>query len=329
MRRDTGFTLIEMMVVMVIAGFLLAGVYSMMMRQQRSYQTQDQVVEAQQSLRSTFILLRYDLRMIGHGLADGTAPISAHPNNQVAANGTDAVTFLANVGAATVTVPLGGNSSYSLSTGVPVTIPVASVEGFSTITPYSVNMLDLSTGILIADANVTAVTGGAAPTVTIVPCPLVACPPTVLEAGSYLGLTPQTISYQVNPNTTADCLHPPCLERNVGGVVSVLAESVEDFQLAYGFDGINGFPADGILSENGVAGNDDEWVFNTGGDTWPVDISGLRSVRVSLLLRTTVDDPNFTGDTTGILEDHTWADPPNGYRRRVVQFIENVRNLSL
>jgi prepilin-type N-terminal cleavage/methylation domain-containing protein len=329
MRRDAGFTLIELMVVMVIAGFLLVGVYSMMIRQQRSYQTQDQVVEAQQNLRSTFILLRYDLRMIGHGLAEGTVPVTAHPNNQGTANGTDGFTVLANVGAASVTVPNGGISSYSLTTGVPVTIPVASVEGFSLTTPYLVNLLDLSTGFLIANANVTAVTDGAAPTITLVPCPVVACPPTMVEAGSYVGEVPQTIAYQVNINTTADCQHPPCLERNAGGVVSVLAEAVEDFQVAYGFDGINGFPVDGNLSENGVAGDDDEWVFNAPGDTWPVDLSGLRTIRISLLLRTTVEDPNYQGDTTGILEDHTWSDVANGYRRRIVQFSENVRNLSL
>lgn len=332
MRRNSGFTLIELMVVLVIAGLLLGGVYSMLIRQQQSYQTQNQVVEVQQNLRSALILLRYDLRMIGHGLTEGTAPISAHLDNQAVALGTDAITIVSNVGAASVTIPNGPVSSYPLVTGSAVSVPVASVAGFPTTTPYSIDLIDFSTGILIANADVTGVTGGSPPTLTLMPCPSVPCPASMnlsLVAGSYIGLTPQTISYQVDLNTTADCQNPPCLERTVGGVASVLAEGVEDFQVAYGFDGISGMPLDGSLSEAGTAANDDEWVFNAPGDTWPIDTSGLRAIRISLLLRTTNRDPGFKGALTGVLENHTWTSALDGYRRRVVQFVENVRNLSL
>ena len=340
MRREEGFTLVELLVVLVIAGLLLGGVYSMMIRQQQSYQTQDQVVEVQQNLRSTFIFLRYDLRMIGHGLAAGPAPISSALNNQAGVNGTDAFTFITNVGAASVVMPNGGVKDYPLVTGTPITIPVASVTGFST-TP--VDLVDLSTGILIANANVTAVTPASPPnwpTLTIAPCPSVACLASMnlrLSTGSYIGATPQTITYRVNLNKAGDCQNPPCLERSIGGVVSVLAEGVEDFQIAYGFDGINLKNLDGVIQASGpdgsgLAGNDDEWVYNAAGDTWPIlasDISKLRAIRVSLLLRTTNRDPGFTGETTGVNEDHTWTSSVDGYRRRLVRFVENVRNLSL
>lgn len=335
MRREAGFSLIELMVVMVIAGLLLGGVYTMLIRQQQSYQTQDQVVEVQQNLRSSFIFLRYDLRMIGHGLAAGTAPISAHLNNQAGVFGTDAITFMSNVGPASVTIPNGAVSSYPLVTGSPVTVPVASVKGFPTATPYSVDLLDLSTGILIANADVTGVTPGSPSTLTLMPCPSVPCPASMnltVVAGSYIGQPPQTISYQVDIDTSVDCQNPPCtnrLERSVGGVVSVLADGVEDFQLAYGFDGINGFPVDGAIAENGGSADDDEWVNNVAGDSWPADTSGLRAVRISLLLRTTNRDPGYKGAMTGVLEDHTWTSALDGYRRRVIQFVGNVRNLSL
>jgi prepilin-type N-terminal cleavage/methylation domain-containing protein len=330
MRREEGFTLIELLIVLVIAGLLLGGVYTMMIRQQQSYQTQDLVVEAQQNLRSSFILLRYDLRMIGHGLTEGTAPISATFNNQVTANGTDGLTFPAS-GASTVVIENGGITKYTLIAGAPITIPVASVEGFPAATPYLVNIIDLGTGILLATADVTAV-GQASPptppTLTLVPCPSVACPPTEMPAGRYIGLTPQFTTFGVSNTITADCQHPPCLQRIAGGV-SVLAEGVEDFQLAYGFDGINGKPADGKITDIGAAANDDEWVFNAAGDTWPADTSGLRAIRVSLLLRTTNRDPAYKGDMTGVIEDHTWTSSVDGYRRRVVQFMEIIRNLSL
>ncbi|HET6466295.1 MAG TPA: PilW family protein [Nitrospiria bacterium] len=334
MRREEGFTLVELMVVLVIAGMLLAGVYTMMIRQQKSYQTQDQVIEVQQNLRSAFILLRHDLRMIGYGLTAGTAPITSHLNNQAGLNGTDAITVMANTGGGTVVMPNGGNSSYPLVTAAPITVAVSSVGGFSA---SQVDLVDLSTGTLIANANVTAVTQAVPPalsTLTLAPCPVVACPAAMnlkLMAGSYIGQSPQTIAYSVDINgaLSPDCQNPPCLERTVGGVVSVLAEGVEDFQVAYGFDGINGRPLDGVLTEIGAAGNDDEWVYNATGDTWPADTSGLREIRISLLLQTINRDPSYTGGTTGTLEDHNWNAPLDGYRRRVVQFIENVRNLSL
>jgi hypothetical protein len=86
---------------------------------------------------------------------------------------------------------------------------------------------------------------------------------------------------------------------------------------------------DGTITEVGAGSNDDEWVNNKTGDAWPADISGLRAIRVTLLLRTTTRDPDFKGVMTCVCEDHPSTSPSDGYRRRVIQFVENVRNLSL
>lgn len=327
MRREEGFTLIELMVTLVIAGLLLGGVYSMMIRQQASYQTQDQVVEVQQNLRSSFILLRYDIRMTGFGLATGAASIASHLNNQAGLNGTDQVVLGFNSGSFSAVAPSGTSTapimSYPLSGAT--TIPMVSVAGFSTTTPYVVDIIDITNGTLIANATVTAVQASP-PKLTLNPsCPNPPAPCNV-AAGSYIGLTGQSVTYRVRitppVNAADDCQHPPCLERVVGGVVSVLAEGVEDFQVAYGFDTTGPVPnqPDGII---------DSWIYSAPGDVWPTDTSGLRAIRVSLLLRTMNRDPDYTEATTGVLEDHTWTSPSDGYRRRVIQFMENVRNLSL
>lgn len=318
MRHDKGFTLVELLVALAIASFLLAGVYTLLIRQQRSYETQDQVVELQQNLRSAITLMRYDMRMIGYGLTEGILPIVVASNNRVIADGTDAITFNANLDAATVILSSGEQMSYTLQAGVPITLPVAAVDGFSLATPYRVELIDLGTGTLITAANLTVVS---ASNLTLSVQPQQSG---ILWAGSYIGLPFQTVSYSIDTSGSISLL-----VRDSGSGPETVAEGIEDFQLSYGFDGINGHPQDGRLTEKGDAANDDEWVYNTSGDSWSSDLSRLRMIRASLLFRTVNPDPDFSDSATGNLEDHTWVEEKKGYRRRLIVFSENIRNLSL
>ena len=60
-----GFTLTELLVVMAMAGIVMAAVYSTYKSQQDSYVVQEQVVEMQQNLRAALFLLAKDLRAAG------------------------------------------------------------------------------------------------------------------------------------------------------------------------------------------------------------------------------------------------------------------------
>ena len=62
-----GFTLIEMLVSMLVAGILMTGVFSAFNTQQKSYAVQDTVVELQQNIRVGFDVIARDLRMAGFG----------------------------------------------------------------------------------------------------------------------------------------------------------------------------------------------------------------------------------------------------------------------
>ena len=316
-RDNAGFTLVELLVAMAIVGILLAGLFTMLIRQQRSYEMQNQIVEVQQNLRSAMNFLRYDLRMIGHGLTEGTSPIADVSNNRPAANGTDRLSFNGNLDAATVVLPTGTQAEYPLEVGKSTTIPVSSVTGFSIAMPYGLDLVDPGTGTRVAAATLVEISD-LNRTVTLVPLQS-----GTLWAGSYLGVPFQTISYEVD--ITQDT---PVLVRDTGEGPEVVAEGVEDFQLAYGFDGINGHPLDGRVMEAGDAGDDDEWVYNVPGDTWPGDESGLRLIRVALLLRTVNAYPKLAGEQSGELEDHRWFSSKLGYRYRLIEFTENIRNLS-
>ena len=65
-----GLTLIELLVALVICGFVIAGIYRVFVAQSKAYIVQDQVVEVQQGIRSAMEILLRDLRMAGYDSDD-------------------------------------------------------------------------------------------------------------------------------------------------------------------------------------------------------------------------------------------------------------------
>lgn len=61
-----GFTLIEVMVSLAIAGIVTAAIYAVFISQSKTYSTQDQIVELQHGLRYGMSLLERDLRQTGY-----------------------------------------------------------------------------------------------------------------------------------------------------------------------------------------------------------------------------------------------------------------------
>ena len=61
-----GFTLIELMIALVITSILLAGIYTTYITQLKSHLTQQLIVEMQQNLRATMLIIERDIRMVGY-----------------------------------------------------------------------------------------------------------------------------------------------------------------------------------------------------------------------------------------------------------------------
>ena len=66
MRSQKGFTLVELLVAMAIAGIVMAAGYSMYISQQKAYQTTEDVSALQQNLRSAMYFIEHDMRMAGY-----------------------------------------------------------------------------------------------------------------------------------------------------------------------------------------------------------------------------------------------------------------------
>ena len=64
-RRSRGFTIVELLVTMAIAGLVLAAIYAVFTSSNRSYHTQDRVVDTQQGLRVGVDFMVTDIRLAG------------------------------------------------------------------------------------------------------------------------------------------------------------------------------------------------------------------------------------------------------------------------
>lgn len=60
-----GFTIIELLITMAIAGMVMGAIYSIFISSNRSYRTQDNVADAQQRVRVGIDFIAHDLRMAG------------------------------------------------------------------------------------------------------------------------------------------------------------------------------------------------------------------------------------------------------------------------
>ncbi|MBW2061451.1 MAG: prepilin-type N-terminal cleavage/methylation domain-containing protein [Deltaproteobacteria bacterium] len=65
-KKNKGFTLVELLIAIALAGFLLAGAVSIFTFSNRAYVVQDDVVMTQQFVRSALEIMLHEMRMAGY-----------------------------------------------------------------------------------------------------------------------------------------------------------------------------------------------------------------------------------------------------------------------
>lgn len=85
---DSGFTLVEVMIALLLSGIVIASIYSAFQSQQNSYLAQEQVSEMQQNVRIGLDMLTKDIRLAGYNPAGGagTGFVDADNFNGTAVN---------------------------------------------------------------------------------------------------------------------------------------------------------------------------------------------------------------------------------------------------
>jgi prepilin-type N-terminal cleavage/methylation domain-containing protein len=298
-KKDHGVTLIELMIVMVIAAFLVAGIYSLFITQHRSYTVQDQVAGIQQDARVALDIMARDIRMAGFlteaGSSSGFGGISVNTHNFAVepvnggTNNPDEITVVFAAEQATtvmnvvdkqVTLDTGGVSHF-IGTGK----PYVAFEG---------------------ENNVYQISGIAGDTLT-----LTNAPPASLDDPGFgtHALLVKAITYNVQNNALTRDEHTGAGAQPLAG--DGVNTVVEDLQIAYQ-----------------VAGSND-WIFDADTAVWPAGKTNadIRMVRINIIVRTVVPDPQETSFFKPGCEDRPQENTFTGCRRRVYTTVVKARNL--
>ena len=302
-KKAAGVTLIELMIVLVIAAVLVAGVYSLFITQHRSYAVQDQVAGAQQDARAALDIMGRDIRMAGFGVGAGSGSGFTDGTGAVVINGFSFAVNPTNRTDApdTLTVVLGAVALGTVSgvTGNTVTLTSAA----STTTPvfFSFDLLPgrLYQGTMSDNTTINiSSTGFPSGTGKII-------------GGKAYGV--QAITYSVTAPNGSPGLGVLRRNENTGSGAQPLAGDgittfVEELQFAYQ-----------------VQGDTTNW-WNTSAAAGATN-DAITMVRINLIVRTAVEDTKDQNYTRPTLEDHDESTTEDGYRRRVYTTEVKVRNL--
>jgi prepilin-type N-terminal cleavage/methylation domain-containing protein len=350
-RSERGFTLVELMVSLAASSIILAAAVAYTIVQSRAQRDTAEIQIMQSGVRASLDRILRDARAASGGFsATGELYVQDTDHPMILTLPAVSVTTLGNGTDQLDIVFPNGRGLSNIRTVInpgesaPV-ITVADVTGFSAAPPD--NYVIVSTGPAGVLCRVDAVVVVAAPAGTLRLGNMgaaAAFPPGVatFPVGS-LVMTASLHRYVIDTTLFGAGAREPALMLHRGGQLGLVdasgqpfldpvATQIEDLQVALGFDGINGLAADGQLTENGTAANDDEWVYNFTGETVPLtggipDLSRMRAVRVSLVARSL--SQQAVGTAQMRVEDHDLGTAGERFFRRVLRGVTNVRNLGM
>jgi len=223
-RSTAGFSLVELLVVLVISGLLLIAVYSFFIGQNRVYVIQTEVAGMQQDSRAALMFLLRDVRMAGFGVGNAGFDVSGH---------TQAVQVVNNVGQPdqiTIVFACDEVSTVQSVSGTQVTLADAA-HGLDTTVKKFVAFETVS--------GVYEVTNVASDVVT-----LNSPPPTFLEDFNAKVFQVKAVTYQIDATRHTlervdSLVAAPAPGSDPDDLWDDLAAYVQDFQVEYPYNGSN------------------------------------------------------------------------------------------
>ena len=299
MRRvsTAGFTIIELMIALVIMAVVTIQVTAVMISQQQTYYSQKRVIEVQQDARLVSDFVVNDVRMAGF-MVPTLAGVSSRDG---LATGSDTLctsdptalddTQVANANARFNGAPLTSDLNGGLGS-----VAIASAD--MDIDGDTVNDFVAGSGIIIsdgADNHCARIQSMTATSITFTPST-----PSGFDANTPDARVVPAVIYEHSGNE---------LRRNN----ELLSPQVEDFQVEFHVD------TDG---NRVISGGETTWVHGL-----TVDTDRVREVRMSVLTRTTLEDPLMNGNGRQAVANRNASGVADQFRRRLVTVRVAPRNM--
>jgi prepilin-type N-terminal cleavage/methylation domain-containing protein len=320
--KSRGFSLVELMISLALFGLIASGALSLVMSGARTQSHSARVDVAQSGLRAGLDFITRDLLSAGGGAKSGTIVMGD--------TGANILPIIVTDGGTTAPDTL---EIYSIDASYMGTVTGPVVAGATTV-GIVLNNINYAFApndwVQLSNLNAATLFQLSAATSTLLTGNITNLPPLAVFGfpGSYIFKT-RHVKYSIgNPYVSAATGNGSALMMDIfdGNGPQPLAEGVEDLQVAISYDNN---PTDGVIGpENGVSGDDDEWVFNNAADTAPVSAANLKSVRVTLVAKSTaVEKGSFP--VRPAAEDRIGAAASDGFFRRVIRSEVAVRNFNI
>jgi prepilin-type N-terminal cleavage/methylation domain-containing protein len=130
LKKEAGLTLIELMIVLVLASVVTASIYATFIAQQKSYASQTRVSAMQQNARAALTLMEKDLRMAGAGVGETGFTVQSFAGNNI----TNFITVVNNADPTPdqITVVYAAQLISNVTSVTANTVTLASVTGLGT-----------------------------------------------------------------------------------------------------------------------------------------------------------------------------------------------------
>jgi len=342
--RESGFTLLELLVTMAIFGIVLGGILKVYDTNNYTYKVQEEVVAMHQNVRVAKMFLERDVRMAGCGMGamfgfGGVTTYALENDNNSGATGSDSLTVryidyeagACGTDSTGLAAPCSDLPTLTLDGSMPEASTVANLKEELGDAPFSSWLGDCYCGgttytqpVPLFMALITNPDGTKSDLVIITGAQntggldnLSNGPNAVFQGVIY----PNQIVNGYEDGSKISFFnanqYTAVVYDLVNGVLrrngDPIAEDIDDFQIAFGLDTDN----DGVV---------DTWVNN-------IDLDDdtkleVRLVRINVLGHTASEHRGYK-NMRPVIEDHAAAVSNDGFRRKLLQVTVQVRNLGL
>jgi prepilin-type N-terminal cleavage/methylation domain-containing protein len=315
---QSGFTLIELMISLVMFSFAIAGVLSVAVAMSSGYREQKTVIGAEGASRAAMEFLSDAIRGASPGVLGGNnltienahsctrGPFLVTDN----AAGPDELTIVFAYGSFVTS----SKTAYTYGAGTLDVVDSSQLAqgDWVLVTNYAQGHLVKIAGINSA----TQVQLETSPSCT----PAVVFPVGGYPTGSLVVRALRARFYIQNLDNVPTLYMDPDAEGGAQG--EPLAEGIEDMQVELAID-----PDSNGIVENGASADDDEWFFNHANDSDPTGTELIRAVRLTLVARGQTGLQGTPASYRPAAGNHPAATTPDNFNRRVLHSVVEIRNV--